>query len=389
MGDRSRTRPGVMHSGWMVRVLLVGAALAWASPAATGDDFPPARPPEWRLPYADLHAVASRGARVWAAGYWGTVLRSADAGQSWEHVATPTRETLYAIGFADDGHGWAVGAHGVVLRSRDGGASWTPQPVTRIDELGDEAPLDTHLFSLSVLSADEAWAVGDLGVVLHVRDGARWELVSIPEEVYVDGEVPDRILNGVEFTEPLHGWIVGEFATTLRTSDGGATWSAERRLADTPPDLYLFSIRALDARRAAVVGLAGTVLVTGDGGALWTPLHTGTSAPLYDIAWWGRGMTVVGDRGVVLDSPDEGGSWRDPPRPRLFNWLSAVTRSDDGRLYAVGEKGVVLRSDDDGASWSQVRGREPRLKGGGAAPSSGGEEAELGRVPGLPSKVDR
>src|SRR5258705_372461 len=95
---------------------------------------------------------------------------SADAGKTWSQPDTPTAETLYAISFADAQNGWAVGASGTIVRSTDGGATWAKQPVQLPDDMGGTRPLDVNLFGVAATGATEAWAVGDLGAVLHTKD---------------------------------------------------------------------------------------------------------------------------------------------------------------------------------------------------------------------------
>jgi len=344
-----------------LRILCV---LAWgvltASVGTTAEELPPERLEAWELPNADLYGIDARGDHVWAVGYWGTVVRSSNGGASFSAQPTPTRETLFAVSFGDDRQGWAVGANGTILRSEDAGASWVAQRVIQADEFGEESPVDSHLFDVFAVSGLEAWAVGDFGIVAHVRDGRTWELRVIPEEAFADDAFPDRILNGVHFTDREHGWIAGEFGTTLRTSDGGETWVGERTLVETADDLYLFDVVSREGEgAAAAVGLEGSVVVSEDGGATWQPRPAPTTAALFAVAAQGPSLTVVGDRGEVFVSHDEGQRWNEPQRPRLFNWLAGVVQADARRIFAVGEKGVILSSQDGGASFRQVAGAAP------------------------------
>jgi photosystem II stability/assembly factor-like uncharacterized protein len=217
------------------------------------------------------------------------------------------------------------------------------------------------------LSPREAWVVGDLGVVLRTRDGSRWERVQLPEEVFADEETPERILNAIHFHDRDHGWIVGEFGTVLRTTDGGESWQGDRRFVGVPADLYLFDVSSLDPSRLAAAGLAGSVVVSEDGGVTWQARPTGLDASLYGIVWDNPRGIVVGDRGEIAASADQGESWKRPRRPPLFDWLADV--GDAGRVsHAVGERGVILRSEDAGASWTRLRGPRPApVKRDGAA----------------------
>lgn len=356
--------------------------LAHAEPASEGS-FDPARPTEWSVPAADLYGVAARGDRAWAVGYWGTVLRTEDGGSSWSPADTPTARTLFDVAFADNRHGWAVGEWGTVLRSVDGGHSWQLQPVSVPDGAGGVEPITENLFGVAALSPTEAWAVGDLGRVIRVRDGEHWQAASPPESAFADDETPERIYNAVRFSDPRNGWIVGEFGTVLRTHDGGETWTGEKRFEGAPPELYLFDVAVADPARAAVVGLAGTVLVTRDGGATWQPRSTDTTASLYGIALADSTALVVGDRGVMFVGAPAHGAWSKPERPRMFNWLADVTGAGGSRYYAVGEKGLVLRSEDGGARWTQLHGKEPPPFGGVSVPEPGRKRAGQ-NVPGGP-----
>ena len=192
------------------------------------------------------------------------MLRSSDGGKTWTETRTPTAKTLFAVSFADATTGWAVGAGGVVLRSTDGGATWTAQPVQLPDEMGGSRPLDTNLFGVAAVSPTEAFAVGDLGVVLRTRDGQTWEKVPLDPAVLADDNIPERIYNAVVFTSPMEGWIAGEFATVLRTTDGGNTWVGERTIEGAPNDLYLFNISVAPggpAAGGAVRGTAGAAIL--------------------------------------------------------------------------------------------------------------------------------
>ena len=359
MGSRRRR----IAVGGVVVALLLAAA-----PGLLAGPLEPGQKTAWQPPNPDLYAVAARGDRVWAAGYWGTVLRSQDRGATWKALQTPTHATLYGVSFADERHGWVVGQMGAVLRTRDGGDSWEPQTVRIEDETGAR-PLRTHLFAVAAVSPTVAWAVGDLGVVIRTEDGERWRRVELP--VIEDGQVPDRIYNAVAFSDPAHGWIVGEFGTTLRTGDGGGTWTAERTFVDAVDELYLFDVSTPDARRAAAVGLSGSVVVTDDGGVTWRGRSVDTSAGLFGVVWDDEGATVVGDRGEIHATGDRGASWKSAQRPRLFNWIQAVAGADPSHLYAVGEKGLVLASSDGGASWSQLLGREPPPSAAISIPEAG------------------
>jgi photosystem II stability/assembly factor-like uncharacterized protein len=356
-GSRENRLRKLIHRRWGCWAVLWLALVAPAALAESG--FDPSDSTSWVIPRADLYGVDARGELVWAVGYWGAAMRSTDAGRSWSPVATPTDETLYAVAFADESNGWAVGAHGTLLRTTDGGVTWSSLRVMVSDDFGDEQPLDTSLFDVSAVSANEAWVVGDFGVILHTRNGRDWSRVRIAEETFADDNLPDRIFNAVDFTDPEHGWVAGEFGTLLRTLDGGETWTGERSLVGSVEDVYMMDLAATPDGAAVTVGIGGVVLKTLDGGATWTTAPVATGAGLFGVARRDSRAILVGDRGVIFVTGDGGETWSEPSRPRLFNWLRAAAFGPGSLAYIVGENGAVLRSEDGGASWQKSAGEEP------------------------------
>ena len=377
-------RPGSKTRQAAVLIALL-AAMAFAVAAHAKLD--PARLDTWKLPEASLYAVTARGTNAWAAGYWGTILRSTDTGRTWTQPDTPTAKTLFGISFADDKAGWAVGAGGVVaaldrrrchLGGCRGSRSRTRPARSR--------PLDVNLFGVAATSPTSAWAVGDLGIVIRTRDGETWEKVVFDQATYADDNVLERLLNAITFTSPTDGWIAGEFATLLRTTDGGETWVGQRTINGAPADLYLFNLSAAAGGPAAAVGLAGSVLVSSDAGAVWESRSVDTTAGLFAIAWNGEHGVAAGDRGVIYVSTDGGRTWKDAQRPKLFNWLAGAAFANGSEALVVGERGVILRSQDGGASWNAAvtptTAVEPPLTGLGGAPDA--TPADVPPAPGVP-----
>ncbi|MCS7305158.1 MAG: YCF48-related protein [Thermoguttaceae bacterium] len=111
--------------GWLVGE---GGLLMRSDDAGLSWQIPSRLPPMQLLGQFDLYALAVRGPRVWAAGSPGSkIFYSSDAGQSWEIFSTGQMLPIYGLYFPDDAHGWAVGALGTILATEDGGRSWRRQ----------------------------------------------------------------------------------------------------------------------------------------------------------------------------------------------------------------------------------------------------------------------
>ncbi len=341
--------------------------LVWlisATPAAANDEgapFDPANSRSWEVPLADLYDVDIEGNMAFAVGYWGVILRSTDQGQTWRVAPTPTQRNLHAVDFHGEKHGWAVGAQGVILRTTDGGESWSLQVAEVDDEFEGRIAIEETLFGVVALSPDTAWAVGDLGVIIHTSDGgATWKRERVPEENFNDTELPDRIFNAIEFSTPESGWITGEFGTLLRSRDAGMTWQGERQLDGAVEDIYLIGMANTGELLSYACGVGGVAIRTQDGGVTWTTLRVPTGAGLYDIAAAGEKVIVVGDRGVIFTSSDAGETWTEPKRPHLFNWLQGADYGPNGVVLVVGENAVILVSNDGGASFERAVVESPK-----------------------------
>nr|WP_225776936.1 YCF48-related protein [Pseudomonas sp. Marseille-Q3773] len=73
---------------------------------------------------------------------------------------------------------------------------------------------------------------------------------------------------------------------------------------------------------------------------------------LIDAAQAGKRLVVVGDRGHILFSDDQGRTWTQARVPTR-QLLTAVFFLDDKRGWAVGHDAQVLASNDGGATWSK------------------------------------
>ena len=97
------------------------------------------------------------------------IYQSGDRGKTWRTGRyPPTSRGLIATQFTDSRTGIVVGGLGncspsvtTILRTTDGGASWTLQS-TR---------LDRALYAVYFTDANNGWAVGEAGTILHTTTG--------------------------------------------------------------------------------------------------------------------------------------------------------------------------------------------------------------------------
>jgi photosystem II stability/assembly factor-like uncharacterized protein len=74
---------------------------------------------------------------------------------------------------------------------------------------------------------------------------------------------------------------------------------------------------------------------------------------LIDLAWAGKRVVAVGERGHILHSEDAGRTWTQSPVPASAN-LTAVYFADAKHGWAVGHVETILATSDGGDSWRLV-----------------------------------
>lgn len=138
-----------------------GGLLMKAEPGGGRWSTPTLSLPQEVLSAVDFRAFVLRGGHCWVAGNPGSfLLRSLDAGQTWQLLHTNEPCPINALTFLNEQHGWAVGAFGTILATRDGGETWIRQRsggeraavVAFIDEPG-RLPLE----ALTTLCGDEGY----------------------------------------------------------------------------------------------------------------------------------------------------------------------------------------------------------------------------------------
>ena len=258
----------------------------WGAPAPQGQD---------------LLAVDFDGSTGYAAGFYGTVLRSDDAGRSWRELRPPTRSALLGVQIAPGG-GIVTFSCREVLRSADGGQTFSKWPV---------------------------------------------------------GDAVSRCLETLEFVTPSVGFAVADDGEVLRTNDGGRSFAPISKL----PSVGAYSTVVDVAFRDERVGFAslratdesdGALFRTTDGALTWerlqTPVRGDGEIDLPD------GAVYVAARGQLLRSTDDGRSFAARPLPPGAEGKAAsLVCASESHCLVFGEKGGLVTV-DGGATFQPAGG---------------------------------
>src|ERR671936_662431 len=346
-----------------------------------------------------LHAMSFAGASGYAAGDFGTLLHTTDAGATWTGLLSGTFTDLTEVQAIDADSVFAAGGC-VARRSDDGGATFTrvaftpvesscreqfaagwfvdqqtgyieltdgtlfltqnngdtfapktPLPGTRAAGVG-ATPID-----LRFLSAQVGLGATSDGKIYRTTDGANsWTVVNDT----------NRAVSSFFFVDANNGFAVGDGSLFLTTKDGGATGatavSDDAGLNFSPIGGRLtgnFSrVRAGgQAGTAFAPGDNGTLAKTVDGGKTWTRGNVSTSEDVIDVAF------PTAQVGYALDS--SGGLFRTNDGGASWKTLDTGTTARPSQLAAPSTTTVILvgptglrRSTDSGDTFSTVTDRD-------------------------------
>ncbi|MEO8016952.1 MAG: YCF48-related protein [Pseudomonadota bacterium] len=289
----------------------------------------------------DLRAVVNQArSKTWvAAGTNGRIVRSIDDGKNWTVVESQLKTAFQALFLDPQTQAILIGGDdGLIGFSRDAGESW------QITALTMPAPLTPvtafHRFGKLLL------ATSALGRFLTSEDdAASWDLMQVSTKAFFTGCALD----------PLRGAIVmiGHNGDVLRSPDGGHTWEGGDIAFDGRKN-FLSAIH-FDERSGSLIVLdqAGRLARSTDGGAHWDKVSAdihGEVHGLIDDASRGR-VIAFGTGGMIASSTDAGLNWSDA-RSSLDMSLRDIAATPRGdALVATSKLGDVIRSVDGGSSW--------------------------------------
>jgi photosystem II stability/assembly factor-like uncharacterized protein len=290
---------------------------------------------------ANLTAVSAVGDLVWAVGHDGTIVHSADGGQTWtlqrEDPWRPVRDDepfnprqgvpLLDVLMLDAQTGFAIGAYSLLLRTGDGGATWN-----EVDVLagGRTAAADAP----AAEAAPEPPAEG--GEAAEGSD-ENWTFNQADLELE---EESDPHLNAITRTGDGSLFIVAERGAAFRSRDAGQTW---QRL-QLPYEGSMFGVIGYEGQRVLAFGMRGNAFESADLGTTWDAVDTGTELSLMGgAALPDGGAALVGANGVVLLRNAAGAAITRhtfQTRAQETPVLSGVLVQSASALVVGGEKGV-------------------------------------------------
>ena len=263
---------------------------------------------------------------VWASGSNGVILRSLDAGQTWQRLHVAGGDALDFRGIVAFNATTAYvmssgeGEKSRIYKTTDGGETWKLQYTDKRKEF--------FLDTIACLSALHCLALGDpidgKFLLLNTTDGEHWNPLpsdKMPQALPAEGAfAASNTCLSLSGDEIFFG-TGGPAARVFHSADSGRTWTvAETPIAHGNASSGIFSIASTNGSQVVVVG-----------GDYRDPQRASE---------------------VAAYSNDGGKAWQLSPQ-RPGGYRSSVARATDSLVVAVGPNGEDV-SDDFGEHWKHA-----------------------------------
>jgi photosystem II stability/assembly factor-like uncharacterized protein len=331
-----------------------------------------------------LRTMSFAGVSGYAAGDFGTLLRTTDGGATWSGLLSGTFTNLTEVQAIDANAVFAAGGC-VARRSDDGGATFTRVAFTpvessckeqfaagwfvnrqtgflvltdgtvlRTDNDGDtfaqKNPLPgTRAPGGTATPVDVRFLTDQIGVgatsdgkIYRTTDGANsWTVVN----------ATNRAVHAFVFFDASTGIAVGDGSLFLVTKDGGATWTPKD--IGIPPT-NLRSIACATPKLCVMTTEPGTALVRTDDGGDTAKLVTPSQDPIFAAGFASATRVAAGGATGATAISDDAGLNFTPIGGRLSGSYSRVRAGGlTGTAFAPGDNGSLAKTTDGGKTWTR------------------------------------
>lgn len=322
----------------------------------------------------DLHFVSS--STGYAVGNRGLVLKTIDAGQQWVRINSGTERDLLSVSFSrlNTNQGVFTGRNATLIRTVNGGLTLDGINVNNAETYVDAKfrgntsvvfAVGTNGFVLSSINAGNSWTLrlsgrdvdysgvkfrtDNLGYL--IGSNGRFFVTTNGGNTLVDRSRPLSVtFKGIDFPSNNFGYISGDEGTVLRTSNSGSNWTSLNLGTSRSINGLFFYTNAI----GYAVGNGGYIVRTVDSGVSWQKMsESNTTVDL--VGFGGFGMQigiVIGKDGYVGRSVDFS-DWEKVNVSTSEN-LNAIKILDEKTGIIVGDKGTILKTVDEGKSWEKI-----------------------------------
>lgn len=279
---------------------------------------------------------------VFGVGYHGRILKSVDAGLTFiNYTSSVTESELVDVHFPDVHTGYTISQYdvsaglryGQVLRTNNAGETW------QITADGDFGRLTSVFFT----GVNTGYMVCGYGKIYKTLDGGyQWDTLA---------SYPDLWLSEVTFVDENTGFVAGEgngSGAILKTNDGGMSWS---RIYES--DKPVRGIHFIDENVGYGI-LYSSIIKTINGGLEWIETSLSNEGTLLDIFFVNQSVGYTcGFMGDFYKTTNGGETWIKLPT-QFFNALLCMYFVDENTGYMSGDGCTFFQTDNGGMNWNSL-----------------------------------
>lgn len=256
--------------------------------------------------------------------YLGKLLRTNNAGKTWDSIDIKTNKILYDIAFTEDTLGFVCGLNSKIVSNKNeqwqlyqqytfplwralhgvhfsnnfgmscGGNGNGYGILIRSSNYFDTFEQDTFNFELrSVFMTNDstAYAAGFGAIIKTTNFGESWQHLMVEGDFYTD----------VFFTSHNNGFAVGQQGSILKTMDAGESWQYIRKANTLLQKRALFNaVYFKDDSKGYIVGEKGTYWISQNAGEDWTEHNVGKHLNLKAVFATSNTAFLVGENGALV-----------------------------------------------------------------------------------------
>ena len=259
------------------------------------------------------------------------LLKTRDGGKSWQNLASATSipdavsipvsklPPLSSIRFFDLENGVCIAEagrsqeHAGIYRTSDQGKTWTL--------LKTSAKAGTHDIAAQWTRA--TFTSAEQGIVIG-QQNATGTVIGNQLIVLSPAQRTLQAIHDVTMHKDGLGWMVGDAASILKSTDGGLTWNTVDHAIDSDlAKIYDFTSVCSQDSTVVVAGRQGSrIFRSDDAGKTWNSIPTSQTLPIHRLTFTGPDTIVgVGAMGLIIRSTNRGKSWT---AVRNANYRAAV-----------------------------------------------------------------
>ena len=222
-------------------------------------------------------------------GYLGIVLKTMDFGSSWQPVYRDS-VGINSIHFLNPSTGWAAGTNGAFIKTTDAGNTWvktsiaTTPSISYINDIlfinentgfiGSNGMFKTtnggiNWYRVSIYTTQTLQLIGITGFAITSAPGNFLKSTNLGEN-WISYPTGASYRGDLFFINAETGWINSP-SIIRKTTNGGMNWSIQNTSSNSIPANSIFFI---DENRGWVVGNYGSIMRTTNGGIGITPIST-------------------------------------------------------------------------------------------------------------------